>query len=97
MRVRGFLVMCGVCVTAGCSLIAPSDRELMGDTADAALDGADSSRDSAQCLAAGSTCEVDTECCGLACNNFVCCLGRGSACRHDSQCCGGSCSSGQCD
>jgi hypothetical protein len=91
-------------MTAACSLFAPSDRELMGDSVDAALDDAECSRDSSRdscadgagCLVVGSVCSIDTDCCGLACHNSVCCVQQGSSCNSDGQCCYGSCYSGQC-
>jgi hypothetical protein len=82
MVVRGFLVIVGVCMTLGCSMFAPSDRELMGDNVDAAVDDADGSRDSS--LQESSSQESSA------------CREQGSSCSDDNECCSGSCRSEHC-
>jgi hypothetical protein len=79
MVVRGFLVTVGVCMTVGCTMFAPSDRELMGDSVDAAVDGdADSapqdssSQESSACFEQGSPCGDDYQCCSGSCRSEHC-------------------------
>jgi hypothetical protein len=78
MVVRAFLTIGVVCAT-GCSLMAPSDTELMGD-GDAAVDAKDSSGDCAEdgseasppCMASGGACITDTDCCSTKCRGGIC-------------------------
>jgi hypothetical protein len=82
--VRAFLTLVAVCVT-GCSLMAPSDTELMGEVVDAAEDApkdssADrpedwaeaSAEDGGACGASGSACTTDTDCCSAKCRGGSC-------------------------
>jgi hypothetical protein len=87
-----------LCATAGCSLLAPSDRELAGgdpqvdDAGDAAGD-----RTAAWC---GNTADCGSgTCCPAGCNAGECasCSLNGGPCRSDLDCCSRHCSgSGLC-
>jgi hypothetical protein len=97
-------ILAVACAALGCSLLAPSDRALMGDGEDGAADADDASDgasgDDAEdaavkpaCLASYSACTTDSDCCTLSCTDGSCaaCVDVGSACRNGANCCTGKC------
>jgi hypothetical protein len=100
---RAFVVL-AACVVLGthCSLLAPSDSELMGGRAvsdasspqdaragDARVDG-----DAPACRAETQDCTVDGDCCSASCSGGKCaaCLAAGQFCNGvPARCCSGAC------
>lgn len=100
--------LAAVLVAAGmvhCSLIAPSDQELMGGNKGSGSDAGDAGRTDAMdgalvgdgaCGNLGDCCNLPGDCCsGLVCNTnagtCVTCLPNGSSCFGSSNTCCGTC------
>jgi hypothetical protein len=80
-----------LCATASCSLLAPSDRALTGDTQ--ADDAGDAARDQAAAWCGSAADCGSSTCCQAGCNRGECasCSLNGDPCRSDSDCCSRSC------
>lgn len=106
------VVLMALASAPACSLLAPSDRELMGGAVaaqDAGFDldagkgsdadggGRDARADVAPCGELDASCSAATECCSLSClRSCVACIPQGDPCA-EGKCCGGnSCQSGTC-